>query len=67
MSGPFTQLGRPPRVRDMEVGTRLVSFFCGTNPCVCNTLGQEAAFMSIAKSLESLEQQRANIANQIAV
>jgi hypothetical protein len=41
-------------------------FFCGMNPCVYDTLGQEAAFMSIPKSLESLEQQRANIANQIA-
>src|ERR1035437_245973 len=41
--------------------------FCDTNPCVCNTRGLEATFMSISKSLESLEQQRANIANQIAV
>jgi hypothetical protein len=54
-------------VRDMEVGTWLVSFFCGTYPCVCNTLGREAVFMSISKPLQSLEQQRANIANQIAV
>ena len=50
----------------MEVRNRLGPFY-GTNPFVCNTLGLEAAFMLISDSLESLEQQRAYIANRITV
>src|SRR5664280_2263556 len=55
-----------PRVRDMKVTNQLGFLFCGANPSVCYTLGQEAGFMTIPKSLESLEQHRANIANQVA-
>ncbi len=42
------------------------SYFCGVNPCVYTTLGQEATFMMMPKSLESLAQRRVQITDQIA-